>query len=188
MRHTSTDSQLHLLQIFSTRRTDVARAIRSSSSGTFSVASSRRRSCAGWSRELSRSRISSSVNPTYRRALPEIARPAPCRRPRGRHGARSNRPRGASVTREIPRLMLAASGSASSRRATEIAADLATTFNAQLTLLHVAVPLTSVPRPGPPPAHAGQPHRTVSPSWRSRLRLSSTPTAPTSFPSLIRKM
>jgi hypothetical protein len=39
MRQTSIDSHLHLLQIVKTRRTDVARAIRSSSSGNFKSAS-----------------------------------------------------------------------------------------------------------------------------------------------------
>ncbi|MBV9193649.1 MAG: universal stress protein, partial [Solirubrobacterales bacterium] len=40
-----------------------------------------------------------------------------------------------------PRILLAASGSAASRRAAVIAADLARTFNAQLTILHVVAPV-----------------------------------------------
>jgi nucleotide-binding universal stress UspA family protein len=45
------------------------------------------------------------------------------------------------MTPQTPRVLLAASGSAASRRATVIAADLASTFDAQLTILHVVPPV-----------------------------------------------
>src|SRR2546421_4827401 len=45
------------------------------------------------------------------------------------------------MTPQQPRILLAASGSAASRRAAVIAADLASTFNAQLTILHVVAPV-----------------------------------------------
>ena len=44
------------------------------------------------------------------------------------------------MTRQTPRLLLATSGSAASRHATAIAADLASTFDAELTILHVIAP------------------------------------------------
>lgn len=45
------------------------------------------------------------------------------------------------MTRQSPLVLLAASGSEASRRATVVAADLASTFDAQLTILHVTPPL-----------------------------------------------
>jgi nucleotide-binding universal stress UspA family protein len=45
------------------------------------------------------------------------------------------------MTRQSPLVLLAASGSEASRRAAVVAADLASTFDAQLTILHVASPL-----------------------------------------------
>ena len=44
------------------------------------------------------------------------------------------------MTPQTPHLLLATSGSAASRHATMIAADLASTFGAQLTILHVIAP------------------------------------------------
>jgi nucleotide-binding universal stress UspA family protein len=41
------------------------------------------------------------------------------------------------MTPQTPRLLLAASGSQASRQATAVAADLASTFDAQLMILHV---------------------------------------------------
>jgi nucleotide-binding universal stress UspA family protein len=41
------------------------------------------------------------------------------------------------MTPQAPRMLLAASGSEASRRATVVAADLASTFDAQLTIVHV---------------------------------------------------
>jgi nucleotide-binding universal stress UspA family protein len=45
------------------------------------------------------------------------------------------------MTRQTPRVLLATSGSAASRRATVVAADLASTFDAQLVILHVVAPI-----------------------------------------------
>ena len=45
------------------------------------------------------------------------------------------------MSRQAPELMAAVSGSDASRRATEVAADLANTFDARLTILHVVPPL-----------------------------------------------
>ncbi len=45
------------------------------------------------------------------------------------------------MTPQAPRLLLAASGSEASRHATSVAADLASTFDAQLVILHVVPPL-----------------------------------------------
>jgi len=45
------------------------------------------------------------------------------------------------MTPQAPRVLLAASGSAASRHATAVAADLASTFEAQLTILHVVPPV-----------------------------------------------
>jgi nucleotide-binding universal stress UspA family protein len=45
------------------------------------------------------------------------------------------------MTPQHPRILLAASGSAASRQAAAIAGDLASTFNAQLTILHVVAPV-----------------------------------------------
>jgi len=45
------------------------------------------------------------------------------------------------VSREAPELIAAVSGSKASRRATAVAADLANTFDARLTILHVVPPL-----------------------------------------------
>ena len=45
------------------------------------------------------------------------------------------------MSRQAPELMVAVSGSDASRRATAVAADLANTFDAQLTILHVVPPL-----------------------------------------------
>lgn len=45
------------------------------------------------------------------------------------------------MTPRHPGILLAASGSAASRQATVVAADLASTFNAQLAILHVTAPL-----------------------------------------------
>jgi len=45
------------------------------------------------------------------------------------------------MTAHTPRILLAASGSEASRHATTVAADLATTFEAKLTILHVVPPL-----------------------------------------------
>ena len=45
------------------------------------------------------------------------------------------------MSRRAPELMAAVSGSDASRRATEVAADLANTFDARLTILHVVAPL-----------------------------------------------
>jgi nucleotide-binding universal stress UspA family protein len=44
------------------------------------------------------------------------------------------------MTRQTPRVLLAASGSEASRRATVVAADLASTFEAPLTILHAVAP------------------------------------------------
>ena len=44
------------------------------------------------------------------------------------------------MTPQTPRLLLATSGSAASRHATAIAADLASAFDAELTILHVVAP------------------------------------------------
>jgi nucleotide-binding universal stress UspA family protein len=51
------------------------------------------------------------------------------------------RAREIQVSREAPELLVAVSGSVASRRATAIAADLANTFDARLTILHVVPPL-----------------------------------------------
>ncbi|MGH2883801.1 MAG: universal stress protein [Solirubrobacteraceae bacterium] len=45
------------------------------------------------------------------------------------------------MTPQTPRVLLAASGSEASRRATVIAADLASTFDAELTIVHVVAPV-----------------------------------------------
>ena len=45
------------------------------------------------------------------------------------------------MSQQTPRVLLAASGSAASRRATLVAADLASTFDAQLVILHVLPPV-----------------------------------------------
>ena len=45
------------------------------------------------------------------------------------------------MSREAPELVVAVSGSDSSRRATAVAADLASTFDARLTILHVVPPV-----------------------------------------------
>jgi nucleotide-binding universal stress UspA family protein len=45
------------------------------------------------------------------------------------------------VTPQAPRVLLAASGSEASRHATTVAADLASTFSAALTILHVVPPV-----------------------------------------------
>jgi nucleotide-binding universal stress UspA family protein len=45
------------------------------------------------------------------------------------------------VSREAPELLVAVSGSDASRRAAAVAADLANTFDARLTILHVVPPL-----------------------------------------------
>ena len=45
------------------------------------------------------------------------------------------------MTPQHPRILLAASGSAASRPAAVVAADLASTFNAQLTILNVVAPV-----------------------------------------------
>jgi nucleotide-binding universal stress UspA family protein len=45
------------------------------------------------------------------------------------------------MTPQTPRVLLAASGSEASRHATAVAADLASTFDAQLAILHVTQPL-----------------------------------------------
>ena len=45
------------------------------------------------------------------------------------------------MSREAPELLVAVSGSDASRRAGAVAADLANTFNARLTILHVIPPL-----------------------------------------------
>jgi nucleotide-binding universal stress UspA family protein len=45
------------------------------------------------------------------------------------------------VSRQAPELIAAVSGSVASRRATAVAADLANTFDARLTILHVIPPL-----------------------------------------------
>jgi nucleotide-binding universal stress UspA family protein len=45
------------------------------------------------------------------------------------------------MTPQVPRVLLAASGSEASRRASLLAADLASTFNAQLTIVHVVAPV-----------------------------------------------
>jgi nucleotide-binding universal stress UspA family protein len=45
------------------------------------------------------------------------------------------------MTPQTPRVLLAASGSAASRHATAVAADLASTFDAQLAILHVVPPV-----------------------------------------------
>jgi nucleotide-binding universal stress UspA family protein len=45
------------------------------------------------------------------------------------------------MTPQHPRILLAASGSTASRQATAVAGDLASTFNAQLTILHVVAPV-----------------------------------------------
>lgn len=44
------------------------------------------------------------------------------------------------MTQQTPRVLLATSGSEASRHATGVAADLASTFNAQLVVLHVVPP------------------------------------------------
>jgi universal stress protein A len=45
------------------------------------------------------------------------------------------------MTPQTPRVLLAASGSVASRQATAVAADLASTFDAKLTILHVVPPV-----------------------------------------------
>ena len=45
------------------------------------------------------------------------------------------------MTPQTPRVLLAASGSEASRRAAVVAADLASTFDAQLTIVHVVAPV-----------------------------------------------
>lgn len=45
------------------------------------------------------------------------------------------------MTRHTPQVLVAVSGSAASRRATVVAADLANTFDAQLVILHVTPPV-----------------------------------------------
>jgi nucleotide-binding universal stress UspA family protein len=45
------------------------------------------------------------------------------------------------MTPQTPRVLLAASGSEASKEATAVAADLASTFDAQLMILHVAPPV-----------------------------------------------
>src|ERR1700733_1425822 len=45
------------------------------------------------------------------------------------------------MTRQAPRLLLAASGSQASRHAAAVAAELASTFDAQLVILHVVAPV-----------------------------------------------
>jgi nucleotide-binding universal stress UspA family protein len=73
----------------------------------------------------------------YRRDVsttPDLARLPRSRRPL-RRGQRSH------MTPQHPRILRAVSGSAASRRAAVIAADLASTFNAQLTILHVVAPV-----------------------------------------------
>jgi nucleotide-binding universal stress UspA family protein len=45
------------------------------------------------------------------------------------------------MTAQTPRVLLAASGSQASRQATTVAADLASTFEAQLVILHVVGPV-----------------------------------------------
>jgi nucleotide-binding universal stress UspA family protein len=45
------------------------------------------------------------------------------------------------MSRQAPELIVAVNGSDASRRATAVAADLANTFDAQLTILHVVPPL-----------------------------------------------
>ena len=45
------------------------------------------------------------------------------------------------MSRQAPELIVAVSGSVASRRATTVAADLANTFDARLTVLHVVPPL-----------------------------------------------
>jgi nucleotide-binding universal stress UspA family protein len=45
------------------------------------------------------------------------------------------------MTEQTPRVLVAASGSSASRRAIVVAADLASTFDAQLVILHVVAPI-----------------------------------------------
>lgn len=45
------------------------------------------------------------------------------------------------MTPQIPRMLVAASGSLASRQATAVAANLASTFEAQLVILHVVAPV-----------------------------------------------
>jgi len=45
------------------------------------------------------------------------------------------------MTRQAPRLLLAASGREASRHATDVAAELASTFDAELVILHVVAPV-----------------------------------------------
>jgi len=45
------------------------------------------------------------------------------------------------MTVQTPRVLLATSGSAASRRASAVAADLASTFDAELVILHVLAPI-----------------------------------------------
>lgn len=77
----------------------------------------------------------------YRYDRCDSSRSLPGSQSRRRSRRCPDQPRTGRVTPQTPRVLVAASGSLASRQATAVAANLASTFEAQLVILHVVPPV-----------------------------------------------